>query len=210
MTTALLTIALLHWAILLVPGFNFVLIGQLAAGGARSQALAAVAGMVLSTFTWALLAVLGVGVVFTAHPLLRQAAQWIGGLYLLQLAWRLWGARKQPVAAEGQVPSRAAAFRAGFVTSILNPKIALFYGSVFATALPAQPLLRLSASAVGLVVLNSLVWHVFLALALSQPAVQRAYLRSFLRINQVCAAVVGAFGLRLLLSTLQEWRARAA
>lgn len=35
MIAALFTIAVLHWAVLLVPGFNFVLIGQLAAGGAR-------------------------------------------------------------------------------------------------------------------------------------------------------------------------------
>lgn len=45
MYTALLTIALLHWAVLLLPGFNFVLIGQLAASGKRSVAMAAVAGM---------------------------------------------------------------------------------------------------------------------------------------------------------------------
>jgi len=37
----------------------------------------------------------------------------------------------------GQGP--AAVLRAGFVTSAFNPKIVLFYGSVFATALPAEP-----------------------------------------------------------------------
>ena len=39
--------------------------------------------------------------------------------------------------------SEAAAFRVGFVTSALNPKIALFYGSVFAT------LNRVSSAVVG-------------------------------------------------------------
>ena len=38
MLSALLTIALLHWAVLLIPGFNFVLIGRLAAGGDRKAA----------------------------------------------------------------------------------------------------------------------------------------------------------------------------
>ncbi|MDN3919548.1 LysE family translocator [Roseateles violae] len=210
MLATLATIAVLHWAVLLIPGFNFVLIGQLAAGGARPKALAAVGGMTLATLSWALLAVLGVGVVFTAQPALRQLAQLAGGLYLLQLAWKLWVSRKQPVAANERALSHAGAFRAGFFTSMLNPKIALFYGSVFATAMPAQPSLAMSAGAVALVFVNSVVWHSSLAYALSQPTVQRAYLRHFQRLNQLSAAIVGAFGARLLATTLQEWRARAS
>ncbi|MFT6591775.1 MAG: threonine/homoserine/homoserine lactone efflux protein, partial [Rhodoferax sp.] len=36
MLSALVTIALLHWLILIIPGANFLLIGQLAASGKRS------------------------------------------------------------------------------------------------------------------------------------------------------------------------------
>lgn len=210
MLTTLLTIAVLHWVVLLVPGFNFVLITQLAAGGSRSRAFAAVAGMTLATLSWALLAVLGVGVVFSVHPVLRLVAQVAGGLYLLQMAWRLWGSRQQPGAAATATMTHGGAFRAGFFTGMLNPKIALFYGSVFATAMPAQPSALLSASAVAMVFLNSVVWHSSLTLALSQPVVQRAYLRHLHPLNQLCAAVVGAFGARLLWATLAEWRAKGA
>ena len=41
MLETLITIAVLHWAVLILPGFNFLLIGQLAAAGKRSTALAA-------------------------------------------------------------------------------------------------------------------------------------------------------------------------
>ena len=83
MMPTLLTIAVLHWAVLILPGFNFLLIGQLAASGRRSTAMAAVVGMTTATLLWALLAVAGVGIVFTAHPVIRQLAQVAGGLYLL-------------------------------------------------------------------------------------------------------------------------------
>ena len=139
MLETLITIAVLHWAVLILPGFNFLLIGQLAAAGKRSTALAAVAGMTAGTLMWAILAVAGVGIVFTAHPAIRQLAQVAGGLYLLQLALRLWRFGKAPdAAAAAAVPTHAGALRVGFVTSALNPKIALFYGSVFATAFPAD------------------------------------------------------------------------
>lgn len=210
MLASLAAIAVLHWAVLLVPGFNFVLIGQLAAGGSRAAAMSAVAGMTSATLAWALLAVAGVGVVFSAHPGLRLAAQVAGGLYLLQMAWRLWGSGGAVPGEPPPVPGRAAAFRAGFLTSMLNPKIALFYGSVFATALPARPGLALAAAAVALVFFNSVLWHSSLALALSRPGVQRAWLRHQRRLNRVSAALVGLYGARLVAATAGEIRARVA
>lgn len=208
MLESLVTIAVLHWAILLIPGFNFVLIGQLAAGGSQRAALAAVVGMSTATLIWATLAVAGVGAVFTAQPALRQVAQMAGGLYLLYLAVGLLRSGGGPAAGAEGVMRPVAAFRAGFVTSALNPKIALFYGSVFASALPAQPSAVHVLAAVALVYANSWVWHGGLALVLSRPAVQRAYLAHFRTLTRVSAALVGVFGVRLIASAIQEMRAR--
>lgn len=210
MLPSLITIALLHWAVLLVPGFNFVLLGQLAAGQGRAPALSAVAGMTTATLAWASLAVLGVGVVFSAHPALRQVVQVAGGLYLLHLAYKLW---RSGAATASQSPvslGNLAAFRVGFLTSALNPKIALFYGSVFATSLPQSPSWMYVASAVGVVCLNSIIWHTSLAFVLSHKAVQQAYLRNFAQLTKASAAVVGVFGVRLLVGTAQELRSRGS
>lgn len=208
MFASLITIAVLHWAILLIPGFNFVLIGQLAASGSRRAAVAAVVGMTTATLIWATLAVAGVGAVFTAHPALRQVAQVAGGLYLLYLAIGLLRSGNGPAAGSQAAMSPVAAFRAGFVTSALNPKIALFYGSVFATALPANPSVAHVLAAVALVYANSWVWHGGLAVVLSQPAVQRAYLAHFRTLTRVSALLVGAFGVRLIVTAIQEIRGR--
>ena len=210
MLASLVTIALLHWAVLLVPGFNFILISRLAAAGQRSAALAAVVGMTCATLAWALLAVLGVGIVFALHPALRQLAQVCGGLYLLHLAFKLWRSGQAPVQDGGDALGRFAAFRVGFVTSALNPKIALFYGSVFATALPPVPAATQVIGAVALVYFNSVVWHTFLVWGMSRSVVQRAYLRHYVRFNRVAAALIGAFGLRLLVVTLHEILAKGA
>lgn len=203
MIHALVTIAILHWAVLLVPGFNFVLLSQLAASGSRRAAMAAVVGMTTGTLMWATLAVAGVGVVFTAHPMLRLVAQVGGGLYLLQLALGLWRAGQLPVANAQAHLTPVAALRAGFVTSALNPKIVLFYGSVFATAMPPDPPTALVLAAVAMVYFNSWLWHATLALLLSRPAVQRAYRAHHRRVARLSAVLVGLFGLRLL---VEAWR----
>ena len=210
MLSSLITIGMLHWAVLLVPGFNFILIGRLAAGGKGSTALAAVAGMTSATLAWATLAVMGIGIVFALHPVIRHFVQIFGGLYLLHLAFRLWSSGQAPTSSASELPSDAGAFRIGFITSAFNPKIALFYGSVFATALPATPSAVHVLSAVALVYLNSVVWHTFLAWAMSRSTIQQAYLRHYARFNRLASILVGAFGLRLLVSTLQELRANGA
>jgi threonine efflux protein len=208
MLPSLIAIALLHWAVLLVPGFNVVLLAQLAGGQGRPAAFAAVGGMTTATLGWAALAVIGVGAVFSAQPMLRQGVQIAGGLYLLYLAVNLWRSGASAAVVPQAALSHAAAFRIGFMTSALNPKIALFYGSVFATALPPSPSWLHVASAVALVYINSVVWHTGLAFAFSQKALQQAYLRNFARLTRVSGAVVGAFGLKLIAGTLQELRAR--
>lgn len=208
MLASLIAIALLHWAVLLVPGFNVVLIGQLAAGGSRAAALLAVLGMTTATLIWGSLAVLGVGAVFSAHPQLRFAAQIAGGVYLLYLAVKLWRSGAGSAAQAQATPSKAAAFRVGLLTSLLNPKIALFYGSVFATSLPPSPSLLHITSAIAVVYANSVIWHTSLAFLFSQRNVQQIYLRNFARLTRVSGAMVGAFGLRLLVATVQELRSR--
>jgi len=208
MLPSLIAIALLHWAVLLVPGFNFVLIGQLAAGGSRRAALSAVVGMTSATLAWAALAVAGIGVVFTAHPLLRQVAQVAGGVYLLYLAYQLARSGGVSTPEHEQSMGALAAFKAGFFTSALNPKIALFYGSVFATALPANPTSGHIVAAVLLVYANSWIWHGGLAIVLSVSGVQRAYLRHQKALTKLSAGMVGVFGARLIASAVQEYLGR--
>ncbi|MBA3592914.1 MAG: LysE family transporter [Polaromonas sp.] len=208
MFASLFAIALLHWAVLLVPGFNVVLLAQLAGAQSRAVAFAAVVGMTTATLVWATLAVLGIGAVFSTLPVLRQGAQIAGGLYLLYLACNLWRSGTSTASVAPQSLSRAAAFRVGFMTSALNPKIALFYGSVFATALPPSPSWLHVACAVAVVYLNSIIWHTSLALAFSQKSVQQAYMRNLARLTKLSGAVIGAFGLRLIVGTIQELRAR--
>jgi len=210
MISTLLTIGFLHWLVLLLPGANFLLVGQLAASGKRSTACAAAFGVTTVTFTWASLAILGIGLVFNAHPAWRQALQLAGGVYLCHLGWKLWRSRGMSTQNADIQLSNLAVFRLGFITNILNPKTALFFGSVFATALPANASLTLVASAVALVYLNALVWHLFLALAFSHPRVQAAYARHTALLGKLAGVLVGAFGVKLIVATVQEFRAKVA
>ena len=208
MLATLLTIAVLHWLALLTPGVNMLLISQLAASGQRRAACFAAVGITLVAFTWSMLAVLGVTAVFTVYPELRQAVQIAGGLFLMYVATRLWGSSAGSTGTVSEHLSPFAALRMGFLTNIMNPKSALFFGSVFAAALPESPSPELMVAAVALAATNAFSWHMFLAFALSQSRVQAAYARQSKRLGRIAGALVGAFGVHLLVATVLEARSR--
>lgn len=204
MITPLLTIAVLHWLVLFVPGANFVLVGQLAASQKRSTAVAASFGISTVTFLWASLAILGVGLLFAANPGWRQGLQLGGGIYLCYLGYKFWRSQGVRTGAHALSLTGRQAFQRGFFTNVLNPKTALFFGSVFATALPADAGPGLITAAVALVYLNSLVWHLVLAFLFSRPRVQSAYARNMGMFGKVSGVLVALFGLELIYHTVSE------
>src|SRR5688500_1803269 len=90
MLTTLVSVAILHWVILVTPGANVLVVSQLAASGARRAACFAALGVTVVAVIWASLAAFGVHAVFEAHPHLRFALQLAGGAYLCYVAIRLW------------------------------------------------------------------------------------------------------------------------
>jgi len=153
---------------------------------------------------WATCAVLGVHVVFVAFPGLRLALQVAGGMYLLYVAVLLWRSRGATLDDRASSVSAWAALRRGFLTNITNPKVALFFGSIFATSFPAAPSPILQASAVAMVVLNALCWHTLLAYLFSRERVRAAYSRTRGVANRIASVTMGALGLSLLVSSMRE------
>jgi threonine efflux protein len=208
MGSSLLAIALLHWIALITPGPNVLVVSNLAANGSRRTAVCAALGVTVVAGIWSSLAVLGVNAIFTAHHYLRMAVQFAGGCYLLYVALRFW---RIGAADSDKAPiqlSSLAAFRLGFLTNFMNPKSVLFFSSVLATGLPARPSVLLLVSAVILVIFNAFVWHMTLALAFSHHRVQAAYSRSRRAIGRTASILIGAFGVRLLITVAGQLRSR--
>lgn len=108
------------------PGPVNVLATQQGARWGAWRALAFVAGASISYMAVVAVAGLGLQQVWTQWPLLAQALPWLGGAYLLYLAWRLGSAPVVPggYLQGGPVPVGQAwqAFLHGWAVQCLNPK----------------------------------------------------------------------------------------
>ncbi len=111
------------------PDMAFVL-GQTLSGGAR-RGWAATAGVYAGVGVHIVLAALGVAALVAANPALFTALRIAGALYLLWLGAQAIRAALRAPEPDGAAPppaiSLGAAFRQGFVTNLLNPKVGLFF-----------------------------------------------------------------------------------
>lgn len=201
--SVLLTIALMHAAVLVIPGPDVLLVSQTAVSRSRRAALLAGLGVSLSIGVWAGFALLGVGVLFQAFPWIHTFIKLAGGLYLLWMGLNLWRSSCGP---EGEghavtLPlSDFAALRTGFLTNISNPKAAVFFGSVFSSVLGAHADSGVKFGAWLIVFGLSLLWFALVAYGLSTSRVQAGYLRARKAIDRVGGTLMLGFGGLLLAS----------
>lgn len=133
----------------LTPGPNLLYLVSRTLCHGRRAGVVSLAGTSLGFFFHVLAAALGLSAVFIAVPVLYDLLRYAGAGYLLWLAWVAVRQRGANMFAARSLPEESPArlFRVGLLTSVLNPKIALFYlallpqfvdasrGSVFAQSL---------------------------------------------------------------------------
>lgn len=198
-----LTFVSVAFVVVLVPGADFAITTRNTLVGGRTQGWATAFGISAACAVQGAAAVLGLSALIVASQPLFTAISWAGVGYLAFLA--LQAARS---ALRGHYPPLsgisarpAAGFRQGFLSSITNPKVLVFYLAV----LPHFLGTGLSWSAIPVALTHAvlaLLWLGALAavIARAAPWLQRRPVRRAL--DALTATVLGAFSLSLAKSQL--------
>ena len=120
-------------ALVLTPGPNLLYLISRTLCQGRMAGLVSLAGTTTGFIVHILAASLGLSAVFLAVPVAYDVLRWAGAAYLVYLAWDSVRAGSGGLFAPRTLPAAAPAklFRMGLLTSILNPKVALFYLALF-------------------------------------------------------------------------------
>ncbi len=180
------------------PGPALFVAVQTNLSAGRRSGIAVGAGLGLVAATWTLLALAGFAAVFELFPAAYVTARIAGAAYLLFIAYRMWRNASKPV---GVLPEPARrAFRQGLFINLFNPKSVLFAAAVLIAIFP-QGLGAMNSVVIAVNhLLIELSFYTVLALVLNTGAVAGRYLRAKTWIDRGAAAVLGALGLRILLS----------
>ena len=185
------------------PGPAFLVVTRISVGESRRAALGAAFGVASAALLWAVAATLGMHLLLAEAAWLYGGLKLIGGLYLVWLGIQAWRHAAQPlaVATEGVVAMNAwEAWRLGFSTNLANPKVIVFFGSIFVTLFTPETPSWVRGAALIVVAVNESGWYATVALLFSSRRAQAAYRRAKRWIDRASGAVMMIFGFRLILS----------
>ncbi len=197
----LVALAGMHLLMAMVPGPNTVVVSHFSTARSRRDGLAAMAGVVLASLLWVGLSLAGIGLLLLEAGALYRLLRLLGAAYLLYVAFRLLRSalRRQDAAtappALGWLGQRP--FAAGLVTTLSNPKSAVFWTSVFAIALPATPPAWFYAAVIVVIAVQSAFWYGLVALLLSTGIARQGYARIARWLDGLAGLAMLGLGLKL-------------
>ena len=202
---ALAGLAAVHSLAVTSPGPSIVLVIQTAAVAGRRNGLLAAAAMMSGALVWATAALFGLQALFARFEWLYLAFRIGGAIYLIYLAIMLWRHARDPlpdVPVGGFV--RMSGWQ-GFVRALLlqlsNPKIMVFFGSIFLSVLPHDMPSWMDGTVLALVAFNEFTWFAILALVFSGGTARAFYRRTKFWLDRFMGGALALLGLRLALSS---------
>ncbi|WP_315728022.1 MULTISPECIES: LysE family translocator [unclassified Bradyrhizobium] len=128
-TSSLLAFALVSFGMVLTPGPNMLYLVSRSITQGRTAGIISLGGVALGFVVYMLSAAFGITALLLAVPFAYDALRLAGAAYLLYLAWQAVkpGGRSPFQVKKLAVDSPRKLFVMGFVTNLLNPKIAMLY-----------------------------------------------------------------------------------
>ncbi|MCW6510184.1 LysE family translocator [Lichenifustis flavocetrariae] len=198
---ALVAFILAAGLLTVTPGLDTVLVLRMWLTDGRRAAWRAAFGIQMGCLAWGSAVAVGLAAVLETAPVAYEVLRWFGAAYLLWCGLLMLARPRERLdaAAMAAPAAGASAFRRGFLTNLLNPKVGLFYLSFLPQfvppGLPAAPFMILLTT---IHIALALAWFALLlggAAALRQVVTQRAGVVRWL--DRLTGIVFVGFGLRL-------------
>ncbi len=130
-TTHLLMFIAAGWLLNLTPGPDVLYIVSSALKSGVRAGIVAALGIVSGCFVHVFAAALGVGALLATSATAFTVLKWVGAAYLMWMGVKLLlakgGSSVVPAVASHEPADLGRIFRQGFLTNVLNPKVALFF-----------------------------------------------------------------------------------
>lgn len=203
-TLALAAVSAADALAVISPGPAFLLVSRTAASRSRAVGLATGGGVAAAIILWATAATFGVAALMARFATVYGAIQLAGGAYLIWLGLSAW--REATLGAEpardtgGTAPptSLRRAVLVGVSLTLANPKVVVFFSSIFVALIPAHAPLWVRGAAIGIVAIQEITWYVLVACLFSHARVRLAYQRMRFVLDRAIGTVFVALGARIV------------
>ena len=198
MLRALVAFAPVAALLTITPGAATALVVRSAAVGGRRDALATTVGNSIGVLAWGCFAAMGVAAVVATSAEAFTTVKLVGAAVLIVLGLQSLLGHRRGAAPRRARPHRAQPLRDGLVTSLANPKLAVFFVALFPQFVPdGTPVLPCALLMAAMVVSFDLVWYSAIAWLVARA--RRAFVEGpwLARAQRLTGAVLVGLGLRL-------------
>jgi threonine/homoserine/homoserine lactone efflux protein len=204
MLQVLVTFAPVAGLLTITPGAATALVVRNALRGGRRHAFWTTSGNSAGVLVWGCCAAAGVAAVVAASAAAFDVIKIVGAIVLVIMGARsLLGSGHRATRAETPEPAQVSdrrALRDGLVTSLANPKLAVFFVALFPQFVPpGTSVLPAALAMVCVIIAFDLIWYSVLAALVSRAKRHFVEGRWARRIERVTGAVLIGLGVRLAL-----------
>ena len=188
------------------PGPATLALSGTAMAQGRVPALWLAFGITTGSLVWSVAAAFGLSAIMFANVWMFQLMRYVGAAYLLYLAVKsaraaLHPGAVQPVSLGAEVGRRM--YLKGLALHITNPKAILFFGALYAVAVPADASPGVLFAVILVVGLQStIIFHGFALLFSSEP-IARLYFKARRGFEALFAIGFGAAAAKILTARLE-------
>ncbi|MDN5650510.1 MAG: LysE family transporter [Acinetobacter sp.] len=204
----LLTICALHFVAQLSPGPDVLLVAKSSASTTRANTLKIILGISAGVVVWVALTLLGFTVLLEQWPWIQQVLMLIGGLFLAKMGYAMLRGGittlKQNTNLDGvieQPPKNY--FLLGLYTNLANPKIVIYFSSVFSLALSSTAGANLKPQLAVIIPIQTFLVFSLLMMIMSIPKIKRIYQKSGSYIDIVSGSFFLLFAIFLWVDVLK-------
>ncbi|WP_224963764.1 LysE family transporter [Acinetobacter guillouiae] len=204
----LLTICALHFVAQLSPGPDVLLVAKSSASTTRANTVKIILGISAGVVVWVTLTLLGFTVLLEQWPWIQQVLMLIGGLFLAKMGYAMLrggiATLKQNTNLDGvieQPPKNY--FLLGLYTNLANPKIVIYFSSVFSLALSSTAGADLKPQLAVIIPIQTFLVFSLLMMIMSIPKIKRIYQKSGSYIDIVSGSFFLLFAIFLWVDVLK-------
>lgn len=202
-----LTIIVAHALAVASPGPDFALVLRQSLAHGRRTAIWSSIGIGCGLSIHIAYCILGLGYVLKNSGAALATVKYLGAAYLAYVGVQALRARARSgdvdLASGSTAPADRAAWAAGFLVNVLNPKAALFFISLFPLAVSVTTPKLVQVGYGAWMTLATMAWFSFVSVVFTRDEVRRRFLRHGHWIDRALGVVFIGFAVSLVFAKLR-------
>ena len=203
MVSLIISVSIIHLFAVISPGPDFIMCCRNSLTYSRKTGIWTAVGFGMGTSVHIFYSIAGLALIISKSILLFNTIKYLGAAYLIYIGLKSILSKSSKIDLGEQYKkadiSHFAAIRIGFLTNVLNPKVSLFFLSLFTLVIsPKTPMLIMGIMTI-IMVATTILWFSLVSILLTQEKIRSFFERFQGVINKTSGGLLIAFGIKIAL-----------